>query len=168
MEDQNKPQEATPEAAPVAPVTPTPEAAPVAPTQDLEKPELEAPHFAGGWIRFLAYIIDAIILGIVSTLLQAIAGENLGGNLAGIVALAYLVVMIALKQQTVGMMILKLKLVHADKKDMNWWGVALLREILGRIVCALTLGIGYLIMFWTGKKQGLHDMVAKTYVIREK
>jgi uncharacterized RDD family membrane protein YckC len=161
---------------------PTPEVKPEinneeAPKQDLEKPavaatepvdSLPAPHYAGGWIRLLAYIIDAIAIGIVAQVLQAIFGENTGNNLSAIVFIAYLVVMMAVKQQTLGMMALKLKLVHADGKQTNWWGVALMREILGRVVCGITLGIGYLITFWTTKKQGIHDMISHTYIIREK
>ncbi|MFQ5987264.1 MAG: RDD family protein [Dehalococcoidia bacterium] len=36
---------------------------------------------------------------------------------------------------------------------------------LGYIVCALTLGIGFLIIAFDDRKQGLHDKIANTYVI---
>jgi uncharacterized RDD family membrane protein YckC len=126
-------------------------------------------HYAGGWIRFLSFIIDAIIIGIVNQIVLATGiGTSTAQNINSIITLAYFVIMIAVKQQTVGMMALSLKIVSASGEKTNWWGIALLREIVGRIVCSLTLGIGYLIIFWTKKKQGLHDMIAKTYVIRTK
>jgi len=135
---------------------------------DMSKPELGTPHYAGGWIRFLSYIIDAIILGIVVGILNSFLSEGAASNVAGLIGLAYVLCFLALKQQTPGMMALKLKLIKEENENkMNWWLVVLLRQIVGGLVCAITLGIGYLIIFWTKNKQGLHDMIAKTYVIRE-
>ncbi|HCB22768.1 TPA: RDD family protein, partial [Candidatus Daviesbacteria bacterium] len=41
-----------------------------------------------------------------------------------------------------------------------------LREILGKLASGLILGIGYLMVAWDSKKQGLHDKIASTYVVR--
>ncbi|HCC22808.1 TPA: RDD family protein [Candidatus Falkowbacteria bacterium] len=145
-----------------------PAATPMAAQPDMSKPALGGPHYAGGWIRFLAYIIDAIILGIVIGILGSFMSENATNNLGGLIGLVYVICFLALKQQTLGMMALKLKLIkEANENKMNWWAVVLLRQIVGGIVCGITLGIGFLIIFWTKKKQGLHDMIAKTYVVRE-
>ena len=138
----------------------------IAGAPDLSQTEISAPQYAGGWIRFLAYIIDAIIIGIVLSIFRAIGGEPLQNSVAWIGAI-YIIIMLGLKQQTVGMMALKLRLVSAESGTPNWWVIALLRQIVGGLVCAITLGIGYLVIFFTDKKQGLHDMIAKTYVIKE-
>jgi uncharacterized RDD family membrane protein YckC len=41
-----------------------------------------------------------------------------------------------------------------------------LREIIGKIVSSIILFIGYLMILWDGKKQGLHDKIAGTVVIK--
>jgi uncharacterized RDD family membrane protein YckC len=172
------PVEPTPPATPVEPVTPVePEipARPEAPQADLTKPELNAPHYAGGWIRFLAIIIDGIILAVIAWIISMIFFSNLSTlddasvaqNVQRLISIIYFFLFIALKQQTPGMMVLKLRTISLDTNQRSWWLISLLREVLGTLVCGITLGIGYLIIFWTPKKQGLHDYIAGTTVIRE-
>ena len=160
----------------VAPIVESaPPVAPVAPQADLTKPELNAPHYAGGWIRFLAIILDGIILGVIAWILGMLFISNTGSledvkmvqNIQQFISVVYFFLFMALKQQTPGMMILKLRLISLNTGKSNWWIISLLREVLGGFVCALTLGIGYLIVFWTPKKQGLHDYIAGTTIIRE-
>ena len=38
-------------------------------------------------------------------------------------------------------------------------------RLLGRILCALTFYIGYVLVAFTPRKQGLHDLVAGTLVL---
>lgn len=45
------------------------------------------------------------------------------------------------------------------------YGKAFLRWV-GYSISGLTLGIGYLMVAFTKQKQGLHDKIAGTYVIR--
>jgi len=67
-------------------------------------------------------------------------------------------------QATVGKRLLGLRVARADGGDLNFWQ-ALLRQ-LARLTCELTLGIGYLVALWTRRRQGLHDLIAGTVVIR--
>ncbi len=67
-------------------------------------------------------------------------------------------------QATVGKRLLGLRVARADGGDLNFWQ-ALLRQ-LARLTCELTLGIGYLMALWTRRRQGLHDLIAGTVVIR--
>jgi uncharacterized RDD family membrane protein YckC len=138
----------------------------IAATPDLTQTEIAAPQYAGGWIRLLAYIIDAIIIGLGLSIFRAIGGTALY-NAMSVLGVVYLVVFMALKQQTPGMMALKLRLVSAESGTPNWWMIAIMRQVVGGLVCGITLGIGYLVTFFTDKKQGLHDMIAKTYVIKD-
>lgn len=39
-------------------------------------------------------------------------------------------------------------------------------RFVGYLVNSFTMGIGYLLIAFTSKKQGLHDLIAKTYVGR--
>ena len=38
-------------------------------------------------------------------------------------------------------------------------------RVLGRILCSFTFGLGYLLVAFTPRKQGLHDLVAGTLVL---
>ncbi|MDW8008495.1 MAG: RDD family protein [Chloroflexota bacterium] len=67
-------------------------------------------------------------------------------------------------QATVGKRLLGLRVARADGGDLNFWQ-ALLRQ-LARLACELTLGIGYLVALWTRRRQGLHDIIAGTVVVR--
>ncbi len=46
------------------------------------------------------------------------------------------------------------------------YGRAAKREILGKFVSSILLGIGYLMVAFDSQKQGLHDKIADTYVIK--
>ena len=126
--------------------------------------------YAGFWIRFLAAILDAVIIGIPIGLLQ------LGLAFAtGITSLVYLlelaivvfiVYMDGVKGGTPGKLILKLRIVNEQNKIIGIPN-AILRYIC-KILSGIILGIGYFMIAFTEKKQGLHDKLAKTYVIYTK
>ena len=46
------------------------------------------------------------------------------------------------------------------------YGRAAKREVLGKFVSSILLGIGYLMVAFDSQKQGLHDKIADTYVIK--
>ena len=106
-------------------------------------------EYAGFWRRLLAFFIDGIILSIISW-----GGANL----------IYFIGMWAWKGQTLGQMVAKIKVIKIDGLPVDL-RVATLRY-LGYLGCILTLGIGFLWIFFDKKKQGLHDKLADTYVIR--
>ncbi len=113
-----------------------------------EIPRVEAPtEYAGFWIRFLASIVDDILLSWVSGPLNII----------------YFIGLWAWLGQTIGMVVTHLKVVRTDGRPVDL-GTAVLRFV-GYIVCVLTLGIGFLLIAFDERKQGLHDKIAKTYVI---
>jgi uncharacterized RDD family membrane protein YckC len=106
-------------------------------------------EYASFWRRLLAFFIDVIILSIISW----------GG-----VNLIYFIGMWAWKGQTLGQMVAKVKVIKNDGLPVDL-RVATLR-FLGYLGCILTLGIGFLWIFFDKKKQGLHDKLAETYVFR--
>src|SRR5438128_172787 len=124
-------------------------------------------RYAGFWIRFLAAVLDTIIIWvpvilIYFALLFATGVKSLVYiiNLAAIVLVIY---MEGIKGGTPGKLILGLRVVNDEKK---YIGIpkAILRYI-SKILSAITIFIGYLMIGWTQKKQGLHDKIAKTYVV---
>ena len=42
------------------------------------------------------------------------------------------------------------------------------RETIGRFLCSLSVGIGYMVAGWDGQKRGFHDMLCDTRVIYAK
>ena len=120
--------------------------------------------YAGFWIRFASYIIDAIILFVVSIVL-AIAVEGLTGFLLQVaVGLVYTIGFWIAQGATPGKMAVGIKITTVDGDDIDF-GRALLRYV-GYIASAIILLIGFLMIAFTGQKRGLHDYIAGTVVIK--
>jgi len=68
----------------------------------------------------------------------------------------------------VGHRLLKLRVVSGNMNEPIGLRKAFVGEVIGNILCVFTLYIGYLLIIFDPKKQGLHDKVANTYVIHEK
>ncbi|HTI30242.1 MAG TPA: RDD family protein [Methylomirabilota bacterium] len=130
-------------------------------------------HYAGFWVRFLAFLIDGILLGLVTapfapqftgtgTYLQINAGGNAIGTIVGLV---YFAGMWAWRGQTIGMMPFNMKVVGvADGKNIDIFR-GLLRYV-GFIIAAIPLLIGLIWAAFDSRKQGWHDKIAGTVVIR--
>ena len=137
---------------------------------------------AGFWIRFVAYLIDSLILGAVQFgigLALGFVGSAMSGVddeeslsmvimtwLCGmVIGITYAVFFTGYNGQTPGKMALRIQVVRTDGAPMTY-GRAFLREVIGKFVSALILGIGYIMAGFDRNKQGLHDRIAGTYVIR--
>jgi uncharacterized RDD family membrane protein YckC len=125
---------------------------------------------AGFWIRTFAYIIDAIGIGIVSGIIASLIGGGptsaTSNGLNFLFGLAYFVYFWSAQGggQTLGMRVLNLKVVRTD-------GSALtitqgLIRYLGLFVSFICILIGVIWVAFDADKQGWHDKIAGTYVIR--
>lgn len=127
-------------------------------------------QYAGFWIRFSALVWDSIILGIPVAIIQFalmfITRMQSMMYLVSVGVIAFVVYMNGTKGGTPGKLILGLR-IQNQKGDFIGIPIAILRYI-GRIISALILGIGYLMIAWDPKKQGLHDKIAKTFVVKTK
>lgn len=123
--------------------------------------------YAGFWIRFLAAILDAIIIGIPIGLLQLGLAFATGiislMYLLELAAIVFVIYMDGIKGGTPGKLILKLRIVNAQNQIIGI-PTAILRYVC-KILSGIILGIGFFMIAFTEKKQGLHDKLAKTYVI---
>jgi uncharacterized RDD family membrane protein YckC len=72
-----------------------------------------------------------------------------------------------LKCQTLGRRILGLTVVNQAGQEVSFWRGAL-REIIGKFVSAIFFLLGYIWVAFDRDKQGWHDKIAGTYVIRRK
>lgn len=121
-------------------------------------------HFAGFWRRFGAGIIDVVILSVVSGILSFIFGEAMQflGVIIGWLYFAFFES--SNKQATLGKMVLHLQVTDEDGKKLSFWRAT--GRHFAKILSSIILFIGHLMIGWTKKKQGLHDIIAKTLVIK--
>jgi uncharacterized RDD family membrane protein YckC len=155
-------------------------------------------NYAGFWLRFVAYIIDAIliyalqaiiiipILGMLGMSFASNPGslENMSeaeamGMFASIMAAAsatsivfavlvilYYSFMESSKYQaTIGKLVLGLKVTDESGGKLDF--IKALVRNLCKIVSSMILMIGYIIAGFTAKKQALHDIIAKTLVVKK-
>ncbi len=129
--------------------------------------------YAGFWKRFAAWIIDFIILSIFSIPLSLIlvsVPPPLGSFISYpisilISALYYGLQESSVHQATIGKRALGIIVTDDDGNRISF-GRAAGRD-LAKIISGLTLGIGFLIIGFTEKKQGLHDIIVGCLVINK-
>lgn len=126
-------------------------------------------QYVGVGMRFLALLIDGIIIGVVAGLLSFIFrnAPGLSGSLIGVLAIAYYIVMEATQGATLGKMALGLRVVKEDGSPISW-SESVIRNLL-RIIDGLFAYLVGAILIWTSPlKQRLGDRVAHTVVIRKR
>lgn len=131
---------------------------------------------AGFWIRFMALLIDLFIFAVWSSAFRTYYSRAFPEaaffgriNITTVVMLGtfwlYFVVMTKLVGGTIGKKLLGIEVVTRDGRRIDW-STAFFREVVGRIIVGGTFFIGYL---WAGidrRKQGWHDKIADTLVVR--
>jgi len=159
---------------PVPPAPPTPS------VNTINKGRLEP---AGFWIRLVAYILDAFILGIPLALIitifsvaavkfvpaESISGTFfvalLGNLLAMGISFFYMIFFWVKFGATPGKMILKLQVLDASTMSYMSYGKAIIR-LLGYMLSSIFF-IGFILIAFSEKKKGLHDMIAGTVVVKK-
>ncbi len=119
--------------------------------------------------RALSLIVDTILLGIVNGILTGILLEGdfaRGQGLGTILGLAYYVYFwsSAGGGQTLGMKALGIKVVKTDGSPLSVTG-AIIRYV-GLIIAFVCLFIGVIWVAFDANKQGWHDKIAGTYVVK--
>lgn len=127
--------------------------------------------YAGFGARLAAWLIDAVIIGIINVPLNLLAGrlDPGGGNaaiqvLGGLITVLYFVCFWGGSGQTPGKRVMHLRVVGPDGGGIGY-GRAFLRYI-GYAISGLVFCLGYLWIIWDGEKQGWHDKIAGTHVVR--
>jgi uncharacterized RDD family membrane protein YckC len=121
--------------------------------------------YAGFWIRFVAFIIDRIILVGVSIVIGLFVSNVFNALLLELfLAAVYSVAFWVGQGATPGKMAVGIKVVMANGDPIDF-GPALLRYF-GYWVSGLIFGIGYLMIAFSSEKRGLHDNIAGTVVIK--
>ena len=156
-------------------------------------------HYAGFWIRLVAYLIDMIILLIVLLIAGSIVAGLTGGILdvstedldltqlnvltedldlnqvedfARIVGtilgfviqwLYFALQFSSKKQATLGMRAVGVKVVDYNYKRISFANAT--GRFFGMILSGFIIYIGFIMIAFTKRKQGLHDFMCKTYII---
>lgn len=115
--------------------------------------------------RLGAYILDAIILAVPNVLLSLAAEDNPGVNIISLVLswLYFSLMESSSWQATIGKRAVGIQVVTTDGGRISF-GQATGRYF-GKIVSAIILLIGYLMVLWDDHKQALHDKMANTFVV---
>ena len=145
--------------------------------------------YAGFWIRLAAYLIDFVLLSLVMFIIVVVSGSYLEDSTGpnqpivpiavetgtadrarAIAAIGYILPIVYMigfwtwRGQTPGKMALGIKIVRTDGYPIGF-ARSILRYV-GYIISGLMLMLGYVWIAFDPKKQGIHDKIARTYVVR--
>lgn len=123
--------------------------------------------YMGFWIRLAAAVIDGIIILVI---FFAFLRFGIFGMLSPVFLVVYWLyywLFTGLRGQTLGKMAVGIKVVDSGG-SVPGLGTAALREIPGKIISRIVIFVGFLWIIWDVRKQGWHDKIANTYVIRVK
>ena len=144
----------------------------------LEEPAV----YSGFWERVGAYIIDVIILGVIGLVIGLFIGQSRTiytdssfytvyfstSNLISLVInwLYFAIQESSASQATIGKRALGLKVTSMNGGRISFGQAS--GRFFGKILSAIILLIGFLMMLWDDKKQTLHDKLAGTLVVKSK
>ncbi len=138
--------------------------------------------YAGNGVRFIAYLVDAIIIGAivgvvfaVFTLIAAAAASNDNNTIAGLslaiaIGGAFLVYLVYLPWfwghggQTPGMTLFHVRVVRENDGGPLTTGQAYVR-LVGFWISAAVFYLGFIWILFDPRRQGWHDKIAGTVVI---
>ena len=149
--------------------------------------------YAGFWIRVCAYLVDCFIWGICLSIVGVLVGifstsygysgflnygmtenyenyflfEGLSFFLGGLLFFFYCVLFQSSRfEATPGKMLFRMRVVTYDRKRVGFWRAALL-FLVKMFVSFPVLYIGVMLVAFTARKEGLHDLIARTVVERK-
>ena len=112
---------------------------------------------AGFWERMAAGFLDIVLVSLLARIVHLVP-------LGFLIALAYFTGMWAWKGNTIGGIVLGLKVVRMDGQPVTF-AVALVRA-LAAAFSIVVLFLGFLWIAWDAERQGWHDKIAGTVVLK--
>ncbi|MDD9995338.1 MAG: RDD family protein [Dehalococcoidia bacterium] len=128
-------------------------------------------EYAGRLHRFAAFIIDAIVVSVVIVVLDAIGVIDIGEPsatdqvLEAIISFGYYILLTAAFGATLGKMALGMRVVDESGRKAGFLKV-LVRETIGKIVSAIVVFLGFIWILFDGNRQGWHDKIGGTFVVK--
>jgi uncharacterized RDD family membrane protein YckC len=165
----------TPPAAPPPAMTPPPMAPPPiswTPAPPIQPGPMPGLRYGGFWVRTVAWIIDGIILAVIGAALSPLLGATFpvqsatgATGIQFLIDLVYFMGFWVWRAQTPGMSPFGMRVVRADNGENIDVGRAILRYV-GLIISFVVLALGVIWVAFDGRKQGWHDKLAGTVVVR--
>jgi uncharacterized RDD family membrane protein YckC len=136
------------------------------PIDPIVPPPLPPPVYAGFWWRVLAWFLDALIISLCRCLPGVTAGDSWFALIPQVIIgwLYFSLMESSRHQATVGKLVCGLRVTDEAGRRIGFARAT--GRHFAKILDALTLGIGFLMVAFTRRKQGLHDLVARTLVVR--
>jgi uncharacterized RDD family membrane protein YckC len=146
------------------------------------EPLVRKAEYAGFWLRFVAAFIDglilmvpAIVVTLIGTAIDLAATTDPYNPATGGKVLAYLINIVvgwlyfslmesSSKQATLGKLALSLKVTDLDGKRLTFGRAT--GRYFAKLINSFTFSIGYIMAGFTKHKQGLHDFIASTLVVK--
>ena len=142
-------------------------------------------EYAGFWVRLAAYCIDSLIVWIGLLFVKLIISilSMAGGGvfhteilfrytardiILYVLQVLYFILLTHGTGTTPGKRLLNLRVVNADGSQKLELMDIVYRETIGRFLCGLSVGIGYIMAGVDREKKGLHDMLCDTRVVYAK
>lgn len=123
---------------------------------------------AGAGQRFLAFVIDAIILGVINQIVVSTVGGGDALAVSGLTTLIGIAYVVGLWTywggQTVGKKAMGIKVVKTDGSAFGL--VPAIIRYVGYIISGIVFLLGFIWILFDADKQGWHDKIAGTYVVK--
>jgi len=134
--------------------------------------QAQAMAYVGVGPRFLAILVDSIIIGVIAGIINAITGSGVdaghiavSGSIFGVLAFVYFFVLEATMGATLGKRLLGLRVVKEDGSPIGWGG-SIIRNLLRIIDGLFVYLVGAIIIWNTSRRQRLGDILGHTVVVK--
>lgn len=150
--------------------------APPPPVWDATPPGTASAGYGGFWIRVVAYVIDGILLSIAAGILGFVTGTTIDAadfahfdyttNIGSLVVgwLYFSLMESSERGATVGKMAVGLRVVTDQGQRLSFLNAT--GRYFAKFISAMILGIGFLMIAFSDRKRGLHDIIAGTLVVK--
>jgi uncharacterized RDD family membrane protein YckC len=126
--------------------------------------------YVGFWRRVLALIFDWIIVSVFSVpllfLINHVFFNEVFDSILILVYLYFPLMESSKYQATLGKKIVGAKVINKNGERLGFFHA--LGRFLLKIISYIILLIGFIMIAFTEKKQGLHDIIASTYVVENR
>jgi len=124
-----------------------------------------AVRYGGFWIRVGAYLLDAVLLVIVQLILQQALDNQSQASLASAAfGWLYFAGCESMMGGTPGKLVLGLRVTNMSGENISFLRAT--GRYFAKILSGVILLIGYIMIAFTANKQGLHDKIASTLVVK--
>jgi len=121
--------------------------------------------YGGFWVRVVAALIDGLLLSLLFAVLNFGSDQQLSGLFTGVVGWLYYAGMeSSTRQATLGKSVFGLVVTSTQGQRITFLRAT--GRYFAKILSALILFIGFIMIAFDPRKQGLHDKLADTLVIQ--